>query len=367
MRHTANHAADLIKRHIAELCARVAPEIDQQRKRFQLFFVSYVTSWVMLFFAFRSFHHGDAVLSAILLGFIGAFLLNIVMYHLSGDLNRACNAGSFIVIAFVLGLVYHGGHENTALYWLFPFPTLLFGLLGARRGLIVNSSVACCVLALLVWPELTLAEYREAEKYRFMASLVIVIMVSWLNEAGRRHNLESMDELQRQKEILANTDVLTQLPNRRFLDHTLPQHLKAQPSAYFPLALIACDLDHFKQINDQYGHAIGDLALQHVARILASNLRQQDIACRYGGEEFLLLLPHCQPEHCVRIAESLRKLIENAPFQPDPQQPPIPLTGSFGIASCASLDHLQLAIQQADLQMYSAKQAGRNQVCALLA
>ncbi len=341
---------------------RIAPEIDLQRQRFMLLFVSYVTSSVMLVFGINSLQSDDTLLPVILFVCIAAFLGNIVLFHRSGKLLRACHIESTLVVLFVIALVYHGGYDNTALYWVFPFPALLFGLLGIRHGLVANILVTASLCVVLYWPDLSQALYRDAEKGRFIAALLIVIATCWLNEFGRARSLNSMDDLQQHKEALANTDALTRLANRRFIDHALPRELAQHPQHFFPLAVITCDLDHFKRINDEHGHEVGDLALKHIAHLLSEHLRQQDIACRYGGEEFLLLLPRCHEAAALRVAEELRVILEQHPFTTLPDGRPLTVTGSFGVSLCGTVEQLGQAIREADRAMYAAKHAGRNQV-----
>lgn len=171
-------------------------------------------------------------------------------------------------------------------------------------------------------------------------------------------NLAMRSRLQRQ----ALQDGLTGLYNRRYLDETLPRELRRAARRRQPLGLIMLDIDYFKAYNDTYGHDVGDLLLQAVGAFLQSSVRAEDIACRYGGEEFLLMLPGASQEEAQRRAEDIRQGIANLRVQSGNQSLGA-VTVSLGVASFprhgSSADEL---VHRADLALYRAKARGRNQV-----
>ena len=120
--------------------------------------------------------------------------------------------------------------------------------------------------------------------------------------------------------------------------------------------MLLIDIDHFKSINDSFGHAIGDTVLKQVGNLLRTTFRKSDVYGRIGGEEFAILLPDTEPADAMLIAETLRKAIAQAPLQLADRQ----LTVSIGIASGAG--EIETLLAQSDLAMYSAKQEGRNRV-----
>lgn len=162
-----------------------------------------------------------------------------------------------------------------------------------------------------------------------------------------------MDELQN----LATTDVLTGLPNRRhFLDEAQRRMTLQRDGQTLGLALI--DLDHFKRINDLYGHSAGDEVLQGFARIARANLRGEDMVARFGGEEFVLLLNNCDLptlQHCV---ERIRLSLARTAFPSLPDE--VYCTMSAGLCLIQPEDSLELRISQADEALYRAKAGGRN-------
>jgi diguanylate cyclase (GGDEF)-like protein len=337
-----------------------AMSVEQNRRRYILLFVSYITSAIMLVLGLRHLFSDDHLLQGILFGCACCFLLNVAWFHASQQLETACLIEGVLVSLFVFGLVIHGGHQQTALFWVFPFPPILYGLLGSRRGTLLNLGLFAALALVLYGPAFGQAQYDPVHSSRFLASLLTLILASAINEHFRARNHHSMDLLQRNKEQQANTDALTGLANRRFLDQSLPQHLQQQPDSLLPMALVLADLDHFKHINDSFGHAEGDKVLQQMARLFRQKLRQPDICGRYGGEEFLLLLPHTQLSDAVRVAEKIRQAVAQQRFLP--QHPELVITCSFGVSIMNAADDFELALAQADQLLYQAKAEGRNLV-----
>ncbi|MEZ7198586.1 sensor domain-containing diguanylate cyclase [Pseudodesulfovibrio karagichevae] len=163
--------------------------------------------------------------------------------------------------------------------------------------------------------------------------------------------------------LRADRDGLTKLYNRRSFDERLVYEIKRRSRYHHDLSLLMVDLDHFKSVNDTYGHKAGDLVLRKVGEILSTVFRTTDLAARYGGEEFVVLLPHTSEESAWKLAERVRTAIENCAFHFDGQD--FSVTASIGIASveggslAASDDDLVL---KADKALYQAKNNGRNMV-----
>jgi diguanylate cyclase (GGDEF)-like protein len=169
-------------------------------------------------------------------------------------------------------------------------------------------------------------------------------------------------ELVARLDILASTDGLTGLFNRRHFFELAQRELDFVRRSWRPICVCIADLDHFKEVNDRYGHAAGDEVLREAALRFRACLRSTDLVCRYGGEEFAFLFPDCGMEAGVRAAERLREALASAPVEACGER--IAVTGSFGIcglspASCGALD---LLFGRADEALYRAKEEGRNRV-----
>ena len=175
----------------------------------------------------------------------------------------------------------------------------------------------------------------------------------------RHHNLG----LLRQQEALATTDALTGLMNRRCLMQSLEREMARSQRSGAPLSVALFDLDHFKAVNDLYGHAVGDLILKELSQLVAGNLRQSDLLARYGGEEFALILPDTPCLEARHLLERLRKLVETSLFCLPKH--PMTITLSLGLTQYAPGHHQrETLLQEADTALYQAKGQGRNQVCA---
>lgn len=156
----------------------------------------------------------------------------------------------------------------------------------------------------------------------------------------------------------SRTDVLTGLNNRRGFDGRATQLMLRESKE--PMSLVVCDIDHFKRINDGYGHAAGDAVLRGLATLMAGEVRRGDVVGRMGGEEFALLLPDSDLIGARVLADRLRSLIENARF--DALPPDEPVTASFGIAQRLPAESLPALTARADRMLYLAKNGGRNRV-----
>ena len=162
----------------------------------------------------------------------------------------------------------------------------------------------------------------------------------------------------------ASHDALTALFNRAAILDFLQRELDRQSRNHIPLAILMADLDHFKQVNDTYGHLVGDAVLQEVARRLTAAVRSYDFVGRYGGEEFLIIFPGCDPASLPASAERLRRTIADCPIETSAG--PISLTLSLGCASSQPKGEIihscKALLQAADTALYAAKEAGRNRV-----
>jgi len=173
------------------------------------------------------------------------------------------------------------------------------------------------------------------------------------------------DELRQSNERLkelSNTDFLTGLYNRRFIMDVLKLEFQRMRRKKGHLSLIILDIDHFKRINDAYGHPQGDQVLVRIAELLRVDLRPYDVAARFGGEEFVILLPETRLDQSVEAAERLRKKIAAAKFPPPLQD--LALTVSLGVASCPEMpiESIHDLIKAADDGLYRAKECGRNRI-----
>lgn len=164
----------------------------------------------------------------------------------------------------------------------------------------------------------------------------------------------------RELQILSRTDPLTQLHNRLHCDEILESEINRSRRYGSPLSVVMADLDNFKTVNDRYGHQVGDRVLARVAEVLRKELRQTDAVGRWGGEEFLLILPHTDLDRATDVAEKVRRALA-ATAMPVVGH----VTASLGVSSFIPGDSGLRILARADEALYDAKRGGRNRVCTL--
>lgn len=187
-----------------------------------------------------------------------------------------------------------------------------------------------------------------------------------IRELAEAHRLQDAEEGLKDWEIeILGVDHLTGLKTRKFFEQTLESALRTTAAeerrgkSDNEVALIFIDLDHFKNINDTFGHSVGDKALKKVAALLISSVRETDTAARIGGEELAVIMPGANKEIAARHAEELRAGVEKLVFE---NQPELKVTASFGVSSSESGATPKELYAQADKAVYAAKDAGRNNV-----
>ncbi len=166
-----------------------------------------------------------------------------------------------------------------------------------------------------------------------------------------------LNESLKQVEQLAVTDTLTETYNRRKFDEIAGQEHRRAEHEKIPFSLIMFDLDHFKKVNDKFGHSIGDQVLKHLCRLIRGLIRQGDLLIRWGGEEFLLLLPATEIDEAGPFAERVRLEVEKKDFPIAGQ-----ITISLGVAQLQEGDSIDALLKRVDSALYRAKQKGRNRV-----
>lgn len=241
-------------------------------------------------------------------------------------------------------------------YWTSVMSTLAFLIFGVRTGLRI--SLVTFFAAVGIWvAEITLGDNGSAAErtilFQLYSANAIQLLLLWAFGVLVQSQTQEATRLERD----ANTDILTGLPNRRFLQAQLDGEFE-RASRYgrtFSVALL--DLDHFKRVNDTLGHAVGDATLQEVARLLVGGARTLDTTGRWGGEEFLLLLPELSLGAAGEVAERFRRLIEGHPFAHGQA-----LTASVGVAEYRRGEGLEGLLARADAALYRAKTQGRNRV-----
>ncbi len=197
-------------------------------------------------------------------------------------------------------------------------------------------------------------------------SAISLLLLLFLTYTFVRQLMRSIEKSQEEMKKLAVTDELTTLYNRRYFFDKLSQEFSRSKRHQRSMACIMMDIDYFKKFNDTYGHQVGDLVLQSVARVLKTQARETDTVARYGGEEFTVLLPETHTEGAQIFAEKIRAAIEaEIVTTPDNQQ--LNVTMSLGVRAMKyeelmEINDAAILVKQADQALYNAKEQGRNQV-----
>jgi len=205
---------------------------------------------------------------------------------------------------------------------------------------------------------LQLVAQRNSRNF-FIALSLLVFVIAVANYGryrGKRREAELLDRL-------ARTDALTGLANRRALMESFVHEQKRVQRGAAPFSVVLADVDHFKQVNDTFGHDVGDEVLKRVAESIRSSAREMDMPARWGGEEFLVLLPGCASDEALAIAERMRAHLRE--LRIDANGTPLTVTASFGVSSIGDGEPLDDCIRRSDEALYAAKHGGRDRVVAL--
>ncbi|ANK72072.1 MULTISPECIES: PleD family two-component system response regulator [Ensifer] len=189
-----------------------------------------------------------------------------------------------------------------------------------------------------------------------------------MTQIRRKHCNDRLRSSVQQTIELAVTDGLTGLHNRRYFDTHLKLLMDRAAARGRPLSICMTDIDRFKQVNDTYGHDVGDEVLREFANRIRTTVRGADLACRFGGEEFIVVMPDTSAEMAAGVAERLRTIIESLPFAIPQADGPLKVTASMGIATLRpGSDTAEALLKRADMALYQAKHEGRNRVVAAAA
>lgn len=273
-----------------------------------------------------------------------------------------------ITILFIVGLI-NGNQEINSTFFLLLFPIASFSIRGPKEG-IIWSAFTLAILIIL-FKSFNLA-YNP---YSFLFFCIAYVMVSYLLYFYRYYEMSSYEKINKQLEktieertaelkesneklkMLASTDALTKLYNRAKLDESLKNEINRTNRFQHELGIILLDIDHFKSVNDTYGHNVGDTLLIEISNILKKNTRDTDIVGRWGGEEFLIVCPETDKAGLLKLAENLRIAIKNANFTTVGEK-----TSSFGCSLYEKNENIKEFISKADKALYNAKEEGRNLV-----
>lgn len=278
-------------------------------------------------------------------------------------LPMLCMGFNLLLLA-ILTLVFCSSPDGGSLLWHLIFPPLVVFCMGLRLGFLIWGAYFVFLLFIMYSPLQAYLnyDYPGALRTRFMIANLLEFAAFWIlefvREQAHKALIANLDRMSR----YAYTDPLTDLGNRRDFQNHLNwvQAQAKRTGSSFSLALV--DLDHFKRVNDTYGHQVGDLVLKHCAENISSSLRETDRLFRWGGEEFALLMPNTSLPDAVGVAERVRVNLAAAPYLHKGR--PIFVSISLGVDSWSGDNDATTLLTNADARLYLAKAGGRNRVHA---
>jgi diguanylate cyclase len=282
--------------------------------------------------------------AAFLVGVLNSTVFALLMTWLLG-----WSSGFFFMALLIIPIIFHNSYWSQGVKM-----TLAFAILAVILGLFILSWQQASYWAL------------DDKLLKILAMINLVITVLVLAITGHYFETSAADAekalIQANKKLasLATTDPVTNLVNRRIILSRIEQEKNRMERGSKPFTLIMVDVDNFKQINDEYGHSGGDYVLVNLAEAISLTLRKQDEVARWGGDEFLIMLPETDVEGGVFVAEKIRTKIIETPFLYRDLE--IPVTITLGVGACEPGSGVGSCIRKADQALYAGKQAGKNRV-----
>ena len=283
-------------------------------------------------------------------------------------LRKNAEIGPLYACLIILGalgafLIVQGGAPNgSSLFWFLLYPPMLTFSLGHRRGTFFFCVFLLFILLMLALPLQNLTQPLPlGTKIRFILAMLGAFVFSLGAEYSRFQTQEVLARTMARLEEDSLTDPLTGLGNRRCFYNFFTIFFLGSSAKKFPFSLAMADIDYFKKVNDTFGHEVGDKVLCHVANTLRSQCRDTDQLYRWGGEEFLILMPRTTAAEAQIVLERMRKKIEMSTGYEN-NTAKVAVTVSFGLCEGSTEEDVDTYIASADQNLYVAKRNGRNRI-----
>ncbi len=290
----------------------------------------------------HNFYTGQYVPAFAGLAVLFVFLANI--WRLGSGREAFMSPGVVLLLTIALVVLSVSYGQNYSLYWMYPLLVALPVLLQTRWAIWLG-----ILSGVLVTP-LVFSQFERGTALIICLSMAHTWLISaWL--------MFAVSQQSRRLKDLAVTDPLTGAYNRRYFEEQINGAFEVWARYKRPSTLVLLDIDHFKQVNDEFGHGVGDDALKLLVELISSRIRGVDTLCRYGGEEFAVLLSETSARHGLRLAEELRQRVQESDLLPQGT-----LTVSAGVCDISAAANGEDWLQQADEALYRAKSSGRNRV-----
>ncbi|BDX05944.1 GGDEF domain-containing protein [Planctobacterium marinum] len=335
---------------------------ESNRKIFMVNLFGLVGLSITAIMSVSAFVNEQLLLASVLIFASSVYYLAHYYQKLTGNFQLASNIILYSLFALMVYLIYSGGKDNTGPLWIFMVSPVALFFGGLKRGLISISIFVVTISILMFYPDnqLLATSYTYEFKSRLIYSFLTITFLSGFYEYSRQQSFDFMQEISNKFEQMAKLDPLTQISNRRDAMDRLNYELSRVERNDTALAIILCDVDHFKKVNDQFGHDAGDKALVLLAKLFQETLRKQDIVSRWGGEEFLFILPQTSALQAQIVADKVRDKIKATSIEHNGNL--FDITISMGISEINKKNtDINTAIAMADKYLYQAKSNGRDQ------
>ena len=318
----------------------------------------------LAFFAYRSYLREETHIVPVLIVFLALLALNGLVYLVSR--SEVLQRRGFIVIITGLFVFFAvmALEDGSAIIWMFAYPPVIFYISTPRTGIIACAGglLAAVVLFSPIGDAIFNTPYSTSFRLTMIAVLVFEMGSCYALDQSRRRAKARLLKLAADFEYAATHDALTNLANRREGMDRLEIEYERYLRNARPFSVVRLDIDLFKSVNDELGHQAGDEVIINVARILKEECRKVDSIARWGGEEYLALLPETDAAEALHTGERFREAIHRNPVSWEGRE--IPLTVSAGVATIHGSESIDRFLQRADEALYRAKRQGRNQVCS---
>jgi diguanylate cyclase (GGDEF)-like protein len=316
----------------------VARKRGRDAYRYILLLLTFVLAPMLV----HNLYTGQLILTITCSALLVILVTNIVL--LGGNRRAFLSPTPLMVFGILLILLAVTQGQNYAIYWLYPLLAGLPVLLRSRRSLVVGLLSGALALPLLF------THFDPSSAFVISFSMIITWLVSaWL--------VFSVTEQSRRLKDMAVTDPLTGAYNRRYLEEQASQAMESWQRYRQSSTMLLIDVDFFKRINDKYGHAVGDTAIKRLVEVISGRIRAVDTLCRFGGEEFVVLLQGTGIHGATRVADELRSIVEQTKILPEGN-----VTISIGVCEVIAADNVDQWFKLADAALYLAKRNGRNRV-----
>lgn len=305
--------------------------------------VSALAVITILPFVFLRWFDGDTTLAIINAITSLTAIVFFLFIFITRRISTAEKSFAIFLSLAVLTTIFIKGESQVL--WISPAIIAIHYLMPLRLARLTNTILVLAVL-IIIYPRVDLTSF-----FSIFATTGLTASLSYVI-------FRSYNDQQNELSLLATIDPLTSSGNRRALDMKLSEVIESQHREAYTMCLILIDLDNFKDVNDDHGHAVGDQILISVCELITKHIRVLDSLYRYGGDEFIIMPLNMNINTARRLAEKIRDIIEHHEFTCN-----IKLTLSIGVAEYKTHDTPESWISRADASLYKAKESGRNKVC----